>query len=76
VAGLEKEAIVGTKGYVNEATLPPTSELATNMDAFFTSVARPEVQARAIALFQKGLQTRSEVELNLGEHVATYVPNV
>ena len=46
------------------------------MDVFFASVARPEVQARAIALFQKGLQTRSEVELNLGEHVATYVPNV
>jgi hypothetical protein len=46
------------------------------MDAFFASVARPEVQDRAIALFQKGLQTRSEVELNLGEHVATYVPNL
>jgi hypothetical protein len=46
-----------------------------NLEAFFASVARPEVQARAIALFQKGLQTRSEVELNLGEHVAAYVPN-
>jgi hypothetical protein len=67
---------VGTKAFVNEATLPPISELALNMDAFFASVARSEVQARAIALFQKGLQTRSEVELNLGEHIATYVPNV
>ena len=61
---------------LNEATLPPISKLAPNMDAFFASVARPEIQARAIALFQKGLQTRSEVELNLGEHIATYVPNV
>ena len=60
VAGFEKEAIVGTKAFVNEATLPPVSELAPNMDAFFASVARPEVQARAIALFQKGLQTRCE----------------
>jgi enoyl-CoA hydratase/carnithine racemase len=76
VAGFEKEAIVGTKAFVNEGTLPPISELAPNMDAFFASVARPEVQARAIALFQKGLQTRSEIELNLGEHIATYVPNV
>ena len=76
VAGFEKEAIVGAKAFVNEATLPLVSELTPNMDAFFASVARPEVQDRAIALFQKGLQTRSEVELNLGEHVATYVPNV
>ena len=76
VAGFEKEAIVGAKAFVNEATLPLVSELAPNMDAFFASVARPEVQDREIALFQKGLQTRSEVELNLGEHVATYVPNV
>src|SRR5215469_15671995 len=50
VAGFEKEAIVGTKAFVNEATLPPISELAPNMDAFFASVARPEVQARARAL--------------------------
>jgi hypothetical protein len=74
VAGFEKEAILGTKAFVYEATLPAISELAPNMDAFFASVARPEVQARAITLFQKGLQTRSEVELYLGEHVAKYVP--
>jgi len=28
VAGFEKEAIMGTKAFVNEATLPPISELA------------------------------------------------
>ena len=76
VAGFEKQAIMGTKAFVNDSTLPPISELAPNMHAFFASVARPEVQARAMALFQKSLQTRSEVELNLGEHLATYVPNV
>jgi enoyl-CoA hydratase/carnithine racemase len=34
VAGFEKEAIVGTKAFVNDATLPPISELAPNMAAF------------------------------------------
>jgi hypothetical protein len=48
VAGFEKEAIVGTKAFVNDATLPPISELAPNMDAFLASVARREVQARTL----------------------------
>ena len=43
VAGFEKEAIVGTKAFVNEATLPPVSELAPNMDAFFASASRFEL---------------------------------
>ena len=44
VAGFEKEAIVGTKAFVNEATLPPgVSELAPNMDAFFVSASRFEL---------------------------------
>jgi hypothetical protein len=42
------------------------------MGAFFASVGRPETQARAMSMFQAGLQTRSDVELRLGEFVAKY----
>lgn len=73
VAGFEKESIKVTKNFVDQVTLPPVSELAPNMPAFFASVARPEMQARAMALFKAGLQTRAEVELNLGDYVARYV---
>ncbi|MDA9451176.1 MULTISPECIES: enoyl-CoA hydratase/isomerase family protein [unclassified Bradyrhizobium] len=74
VAGFEKESIKVTKDFVDQATLPPVSELAANMPAFFASVARPETQARAMALFKAGLQTRAQVELNLGDYVARYAP--
>jgi len=73
VAGFEKETIKVTKGFVDDVTLPPLTELAPNMAAFFASVARPETQARAMALFKQGLQTRADVELNLGDFVARYV---
>jgi hypothetical protein len=39
------EVIVDTQAFVTDATLQPISQLA-HMDAFFASVARPEVQAR------------------------------
>ena len=33
-----------------------------------------ETQSRAMALFKAGLQTRADVELRLGDHVARYTP--
>jgi enoyl-CoA hydratase/carnithine racemase len=74
VAGFEKPAVVTAKGFVDVATLPGDAELAPGMGAFFDSVGRPETQARAMAMFQAGLQTRSDVELHLGEFVAKYKP--
>ena len=63
-----------TKRFVDDVTLLPTGELAPNMNAFFASVARPETQSRAMALFKAGLQARAEVELRLGDYVARYTP--
>ncbi len=74
IAGFEKEAIQVTKRFVDEVTLPPIGELTPNMNAFFASVARPETQSRAMALFKAGLQTRADVELRLGDYVARYTP--
>jgi enoyl-CoA hydratase/carnithine racemase len=74
VAGFEKPAVVTAKGFVDVATLPGDAELAPGMGAFFDSVGRPETQARAMAMFQAGLQTRSDTELRLGDFVAKYKP--
>jgi enoyl-CoA hydratase/carnithine racemase len=72
MAGFEKEPIQVTKRFVDGVPLPPTGELAPNMNAFFASAARPETQSRAIALFKAGLQTRADVELRLGDYVALH----
>ena len=74
VAGFEKPAVVTAKGFVDVATLPADAELAPAMGAFFASLGRPETQARAMAMFKAGLQTRSDVELRLGEFVSKYKP--
>jgi enoyl-CoA hydratase/carnithine racemase len=70
VAGFDKEIIRTAKAYVDQATLPSPGELAPTMGAFFASVARPNTQARAMALFKTGLQTRGDTELRLGHYVA------
>jgi enoyl-CoA hydratase/carnithine racemase len=73
IAGFEKLAVSEAKGFLNADSLPPDSVFAPAMDAFFVSCQRPETGARGMALFKKGLQTRSDVELRLGEHLADYV---
>lgn len=72
IAGFEKAAIADTKGFVNQASLPPDGELPPALDAYYASVARPQTRERAMALAAKGLQTPSDVELRLGHHVAQY----
>lgn len=75
VAGFEKATIAEAKAFIDQATLPPESELAPGMEAFFKSVERPATGARAMSLFSQGLQSRSDVELRLGHHVAQYKPS-
>jgi len=72
LAGFDKRAIAETKAFVDQASLPPDSELPPALMAFYASVARPETRARSAALAAKGLQTLSDVELRLGHHVAQY----
>lgn len=69
VASFDKVAITGAKSFVNRYTLPSDAEFPPAMDAFNKTSSRPEAQGRAMPLFQKGLQTRSDVELNLGRYL-------
>jgi len=73
IAGFEKQAIVATKRFVDEVSLPPDSLFPPALDAFFVSTARPETRARMTRLVDAGLQTRSEVELDLGARIAAGV---
>ncbi|MDM0028854.1 enoyl-CoA hydratase/isomerase family protein [Variovorax saccharolyticus] len=73
LAGFEKAAIIETKRFVDQASLPPDSDFPPALQAFYASVARPETRARSAALAAKGLQSMSDTELRLGHHVAAYL---
>jgi enoyl-CoA hydratase/carnithine racemase len=71
IAGFEKEALVETKGFVDQASLPDDALFPPALDNFWRSVARPGTRARMTRLLQAGLQQRSDIEMDLGRHVAS-----
>lgn len=71
IAGFEKEALVESKGFVDEASLPDDALFPPSLDNFWRSVARPGTRARMTRLLQAGLQQRSDIEMDLGRHVAS-----
>jgi enoyl-CoA hydratase/carnithine racemase len=72
LAGFDKAAIAEAKAFVDEATLPADHVFPPALDAFYRSVARPSAQARIASLMRQGLQSRSDLERNLGHRVALY----
>lgn len=70
LAGFEKHALAHTKAFVDQLSLPDDALFPPALDAFFVSTARPETRARMARLLERGLQRRSNVELELGRHVA------
>jgi enoyl-CoA hydratase/carnithine racemase len=70
LASFEKHALVGAKALMNEVTLPPDAVFQHALTAFFASTAHPGTRARGASLIQRGLQSRSDTELRLGQAVA------
>lgn len=71
IAGFEKEALVEAKGFVDQVSLPADALFPPALENFYRSVARPATQARLNRLLVAGLQRRSAVEIDLGEHVTS-----
>ena len=71
LAGFEKDTLAIAKRFVDEASLPADGMFPPAIDAFFQSTARPGTRARVAKLLERGLQSRSEVEFELGRHVAS-----
>jgi enoyl-CoA hydratase/carnithine racemase len=74
IAGFDRDAIAGTKFYVDQVTLPPDSELPPALLEFFESAGRPEARARAAKLEALGLNVDSDLERNLGQRVVEAGP--
>jgi len=71
IASFEKPALVETKRFVDDVSLPGDALFPPALNQFFISVARAETKARMAKLLERGLQSRSDVELNLGRHIAS-----
>ncbi|MER9455521.1 enoyl-CoA hydratase/isomerase family protein [Mesorhizobium sp. M0478] len=72
IASFDGQAIADTKNLINQASLPPDSEMQPGWDAFITSVQRPAAQARVKVLVDEGLQQPGDVEKNLEQYTAKY----
>jgi len=69
LARFDHEAIARTKSYVDQATVPPDSELSPALAEFFQFLGRPALQARFARLEELGLNTDSDLERSLGQRV-------
>ena len=74
LALFEHEAIARTKARVDEATLPPDSELAAALPDFFDGFGWPGTITRTANLVKLGLNTASDLERHLGRRIVEAVP--
>lgn len=70
VSRWDHRAISEIKGFVNKYTRLPDSEYPLHSDAFWGAARTPGFQAVAAALFDEGLQQKSEIEYHLGTEIA------
>jgi enoyl-CoA hydratase/carnithine racemase len=66
IASFDKVAVAGIKRLVDVATLPPDSEFAPGLEAYFATAGRPENRPVVQQLFAGGLQQPEGVETDLG----------
>jgi len=74
VSKWDRQVIADIKLYVNKYTLIPDEEFPPQSDAFWASARRPAFQSVNKQLFEHGLQTRSDIEYNLGTQIGTIFP--
>jgi len=76
VSKWDRRVIAEIKHFVNKYTILPDSEYPLHSDAFWGAAARPEFQSISAQLFESGLQTRGELEFNLGRDIGKVFPIV
>jgi enoyl-CoA hydratase/carnithine racemase len=68
IATFDKQSIADIKALVNNASLPPDSEIGAEWSGFLTSVQRPAAQQRIKMLLEYGLQKDPAVETDLARY--------
>jgi enoyl-CoA hydratase/carnithine racemase len=71
IASFPADAVRSTKQVLNQLTLPGADAIRADARRFQQLVASDTVKARAATLFAQGLQTRSPLELDLGDRIGS-----
>ena len=71
IASFPPEGVRAVKRELNDLALPPADAIRANARTFQQLVASGTVRGRIAALFANGLQTRSPLELELGDRIET-----
>jgi enoyl-CoA hydratase/carnithine racemase len=71
IASFDRRGLTDIKHFVNAASLPDDSAFPPQLAAFRAGAAAASTQERFRRLFELGLQTRSDLELRLGEVIGT-----
>ena len=69
IASFPADAVRATKQVLNELNLPAADAVRADAKRFQHFVASDVVKARMATLFEQGLQTRGDVELDLGDRI-------
>jgi enoyl-CoA hydratase/carnithine racemase len=69
IASFPADAVRSTKQVLNQLTLPGADAIRADARRFQQLVASDTVKARAAILFAQGLQSRSPLELDLGDRI-------
>ena len=71
IASFPTDAVQSTKQVLNELTLPGPEAIRADAKRFQQLIGSDAVRARAATLFAQGLQTRSPLELDLGDRIGS-----
>jgi len=71
IASFPAEGVRTAKQVLNEVTMPAADAIRADAVRFRQLVAADAAQARTAALFRQGLQTRSPLELDLGDRIGS-----
>jgi enoyl-CoA hydratase/carnithine racemase len=75
VSRWDHRALGEIKAFINKYTRLPDTEYPLHSDAFWAAVPTPGFQAVTKALFDAGLQQKSDLEYHLGADIANAVPS-
>jgi len=73
VSRWDHRALSEIKAFINKYTRLPDTEYPLHSDAFWAAAVTPGFQGVAKALFDEGLQQKSDIEYHLGTNIAAVV---
>ncbi|WP_166359637.1 enoyl-CoA hydratase/isomerase family protein [Pseudomonas akapageensis] len=73
LASFDKAALGEAKQAINRSTLPNSDDLKASQALFYKAFGRPGTQSRVKALMERGIGTRSDLEMRFGEHLPNLI---